>query len=174
MGLLTTAALDEILGAGCPCGSHKLEFTTYVDGRFTMLDGEQFGGLVWAYKGETFVDGVFEASCLACKKPRFSSDVCPRCNREGALPQVLATANALDVPTACPRCDAKTLLYTVMLPARVVYEGRRAQKARATVDLVEEGAHGVHVDCKACGVLAEVTGRCPLCTAPGPLRPRPH
>ena len=61
MGLLTTAALDEILGAGCPCGSHKLEFTTYVDGRFTMLDGEQFGALVWAYKGETFVDGGFEA-----------------------------------------------------------------------------------------------------------------
>jgi hypothetical protein len=173
MGEFTKPALDELLARGCTCGSSKLEFNTYVDARFTLLGGEQFGGLVWAYKGETFVDGVFEVSCLKCKEKLFESHVCPRCNRASALAEVLAGANTFEVPPGCTRCKAESLLYTVMLPARVVYEAGRAQKARASVDLVEEGVHGVMVACKACGVLAEVKGACPLCASTEPLRARP-
>jgi hypothetical protein len=173
MGTLTKPALDDLLAKGCGCRGSKLAFTTYVDGRFTMLAGEQFGDVVWAYKGETFVDGIYEIVCASCKKKLFTSDVCPRCNRAGALDGVLAAANRLPIPTACPRCEAETILYTAMLPATVTYEGKRAQKARAAIDLVEEGAHGVRAACKACGVLEEVKDRCPLCDAPGPLRERP-
>jgi hypothetical protein len=173
MGTLTKPALDDLLARGCPCRASRLDFSTYVDGRFTLLSGEQFGTVTWAYKGETFVDGVYKIACAACKKTLFSSDVCPRCNRAGALADVLESPNRLAIPSACPRCDADTLLYTVMLPARVVYEGKRAQKARASVDLVEEGAHGIRLDCKVCGVVAEVNDRCPLCDEPGPIRDRP-
>jgi hypothetical protein len=173
MGTLTKSALDDLLAAGCTCGASKLDFSTYVDGRFSLVQGDQFGGVVWAYKGETFVDGVYEVVCGACKKTLFASDACPRCNREGALAEVLASPSRLSIPSHCPRCAAETLLYTVMLPAHVVYEGKRAQKARASVDIVEEGAHGLRLDCKACGVVAEATHRCPLCDAPGPLRDRP-
>jgi hypothetical protein len=173
MGSLTKSALDDILAQGCPCRASKLDFSTYVDGRFSLLAGDQFGGVVWAYKGETFVDGVYEIACAGCKRTLFSSGVCPRCNRADVLADVLASPNRLAIPSACPRCDADTLLYTVMLPAHVVYEGKRAQKARASVDLVEEGAHGIRLDCKVCGVVAEVNDRCPLCDAAGPIRDRP-
>jgi hypothetical protein len=173
MGTLTKPALDDLLAAGCSCGASKLVFDTYVDGRFALLQGDQFGSVTWAYKGETFVDGVYEVACATCKKTLFSSDVCPRCNRPGALADVLASPNTLDLPTHCPRCPAETLLYTVMLPARVVYQGKRAEKARASIDLVEDGAHGVRLDCKVCGVVAERTDRCALCDAPAPIRDRP-
>jgi hypothetical protein len=173
MGTLTKPAIDELLAMGCPCGASRFDFSTYVDGRFSLLSGDQFGAVVWAYKGETFVDGVYEIACVACKRTLFSSDACPRCNRANALADVLASQNRLVIPTTCPSCDTETLLYTVMLPAHVVYEGKRAQKARASVDLVEEGAHGIRLDCKVCGVVAEVADRCPLCDAPGPMRDRP-
>jgi hypothetical protein len=170
MGTLTKPALDDLLARGCSCRGTKLNFSTYVDGRFTLLSGDEFGTVVWAYKGETFVDGIYEIACASCKRKLFSSDVCPRCNREGALADVLEAPNRVPLPAACPTCSAETLLYTAMVPAHVVYEGKRAQKARALVDLVEEGVHGVRVECKACGVVAEVTEQCPLCDAPGPLR----
>jgi len=173
MGLLTKPALDEVLSLGCACGGTKLEFDTYVDGRFTLLGGEQYGPVVWAYKGETFVDGVFRISCASCKKRLFESEVCPRCNAQAGLATALAAEGRLAVPRACPRCKAQTLSYTAMLPARVVYEGQRPQKARGTVEMGEEGFHGLRVDCKACGVLATVAPGCPLCAAPGPLRDRP-
>lgn len=174
MGTLTNAALDDLLAAGCACGGKKLRFDTYVDARFTLLAGEQYGALVWAYKGETFLDGVFEIGCMACREVLFASDVCPRCNAAGALRAALESPNALVIPRACPRCAGETLSYTAMLPARLVYEGRRAEKARANAAMDDDGVHGCRVDCASCGVVAEVHGGCPLCAAPGPLRARPH
>ncbi len=173
MGLLTKAGLDNLIAAGCACGGKKLEFRTYVDGRYGLLAGEPVGAVVWAYKGETFVDGVFDVACVACKKTLFTADACPRCNAPDALAGVLGSPNTFAVPQKCPRCDAETLSYLAMLPARVTYEGVRAQKARASVEMDEDGFHGCRVSCKACGVVAQVGGRCPLCASPGPLRPRP-
>ncbi len=173
MGTLTNAGLDALLAAGCGCGGTKLHFDTYLDARFSLLAGEQYGALEWAYKGETFLDGVFEITCAACKKTLFSSDVCPRCNADHALKTAMESANALPVPRACPRCATETLAYTAMLPARVVYDGGRAQKARTTAGMEDDGVHGLRVDCASCGVVAEATGACPLCAATGPLRSRP-
>ena len=62
---------------------------------------------------------------------------------------------------------------SAMLPARVVYEGSRSQKARASVALEDDGVHGTRVDCASCGPIAEVLEVCPLCAAAGPLRARP-
>src|SRR5512140_1799855 len=165
MGTLTNAALDALLAEGCACGGTKLNFDTYVDARFSLLAGEQYGALEWAYKGETFLDGVFEISCASCKKALFSSDVCPRCNAADALTTAMETPNALPIPRACPRCATESLAYTAMLPARLVYEGKRAQKARPTAGMEDDGVHGCHVDCASCGVVAEVGTACPLCAA---------
>lgn len=173
MGLLTAPALDALLASGCSCGEKRLEFETYVDGRYTLVGGEPYGSVTWVYKGETFVDGVYEVTCVSCKKVAFSADVCPRCNAQGALGGVMSSPNVLAVPHACPTCRAEKVEYTAMLPARVLYEGIRAQKARPLLQLGEDGFHGVRAECKACGVLAKVSSGCPLCAAPGPLRPRP-
>ena len=173
MGTLTNAALDALLAKGCACGGTKLLFDTYVDARFSLLAGEQYGALEWAYKGETFLDGVFEISCASCKAALFSSDMCPRCNAPDALAIAMETPNTLPIPRACPRCASESLSYTAMLPARTVYEGKRAQKARPTAGMEDDGVHGCRIDCASCGVVAEVTATCPLCAAPGPLRARP-
>ena len=173
MGLFDTAALEELLAKGCPCGSTKLTFETYVDARYTLLGGEQYGSLVWAYKGETFVDGVFEIACAACKKVLFHEDACPRCNAEGALPEILATENRLPLPVSCNQCGTQKLNLTAMVPATVLYQGKRGEKARASADMADEGFHGVRVDCVSCGNVATVGKNCPLCAAPGPLRARP-
>ena len=173
MGALTKPALDDLLGQGCTCGGGKLEFNTYVDGRFALEAGESVDPVVWVYKGETFVDGIFEITCVRCKKALFASDMCPRCNAPGALAGALASTNRLPVPSACPKCEGEALRYTAFLPARVLYEGKRAQKARPSVDMEDEGFHGCRVECADCGVVAEVTGACPLCASTGELRPRP-
>ena len=173
MGALNKPALDELLAAGCACGAGKLNFDTYVDARFSLLAGEQYGALVWAYKGETFLDGVFEISCASCNKVLFASDVCPRCNAPGALATVMESPTALAIPRACHRCATEKLNYTAMLPARVVYEGSRSQKARASVALEDDGVHGTRVDCASCGTIAGLFEVCPLCAASGPLRARP-
>jgi hypothetical protein len=60
-----------------------------------------------------------------------------------------------------------------MVPARVGWEGKRADKARAFVELGDPGFHGTRVECGTCGVVAEVTDRCALCDRTGPLRARP-
>ena len=173
MGTFTKDALDALLASGCSCGATKLRFETYVDGRIPLLGGEQAGSVAWAYKGETFVDGVFEISCASCKQILFASDVCPRCNAEHALPGILAAQNRFPIPTSCLRCNAQSLSYTAMIPSLVVYEGARAQKARPNAVIEEEGFHGYRVDCKRCRAVAEVKTACPLCAAPGPLRARP-
>ena len=174
MGTLTKVLLDELLSVGCACGGARLNFSTYVDGRFTLLAGEQFGDVAWAYKGETFIDGVFEIACASCQKILFSSDVCPRCNAPHALAAVLESPNRLAILRTCPKCNGEMLTYTAMLPARVVYERKQAQKARPRIDMVDDGFHGFRIDCKACGVVAKVVDGCPLCAAPGPLRAQPH
>ena len=94
----------------------------------------------------------------------------PRAGRPSAR---LATPNRWPVPAACPSCDDEELRYVAFVPARVVYEGKRADRARSTTELHEDGFHGYRADCRDCGTVAELTAACPLCDAPGPLRARP-
>jgi hypothetical protein len=174
VGALTESGLDELIGRGCPaCRSTRLLFRTYVDGRLPLMGGEPVGSITWVYDGEKFVDGVFEVACAACKQPLFADDRCPRCHAAGALPAILAAPNRWAVPAACPGCDGDEVRYLALIPARVAYEGKRADKARASTEAHEPGFHGYRVDCADCGTVAELTDRCPLCAAPAPLRARP-
>jgi rubrerythrin len=77
------------------------------------------------------------------------------------------------VPLCCPSCDEEEVRYVAFLPARVLFEGKRADKARELSELHENGFHGARVDCRGCGTVAARTDVCPLCSEPGPLRPRP-
>src|SRR5947209_5627503 len=171
MGQLTEAGLDELVARGCTaCAATQLVFRTYVDGRLPLLGGEPVGTITWVYDGERFVDGVFEVACAACKTIVWQDDSCPRCHAAAALPQILATENRWPVPLACARCDGEEVRYFAFVPARVVYEGKRAQKARSSTELHDPGLHGYRIDCADCGTVAELRDRCPLCGAPAPLR----
>jgi hypothetical protein len=174
MGALTETGLDELITRGCSgCRSSRLLFRAYVDGRLPLMGGEPVGAITWVYDGEKFVDGVFEVTCADCKQALFGDDRCPRCHAPGALPAILAAPNRWTVPTACPGCDGEEVRYLAMIPARVTYEGKRADKARSSTELLDPGFHGYRVECADCRLVTELTERCPLCAAPAPLRARP-
>ena len=173
MGLFEETALESLIAAGCAtCGSHKLVFRTYVDGLLPIMGGDPIKSITWAYNGEKFVDGIYDITCGACAASLFSASACPRCHADGGLAVALESENRWPVPEACPRCEAPELRYLAFFPAKVVYEGRRADKARTTTELHDPGCHGYRVECKSCGPLDELFDHCPLCTAPAPLRPR--
>ena len=174
MGILDEPGLDRLVAAGCgKCGSSRLSFRTFVDGLLPVMAAEPIGGIKWVYDGEKFVDGVFEVTCGDCKQSLFSADVCPRCHAAGGLARALGTPNGWPVPARCPECEGDELRYIALVPARVAYEGKRAEKARTTTELHEDGFHGYRADCRDCGTIAERSDGCPLCEAPGPLRVRP-
>src|SRR5438132_13195530 len=103
MGLLDAPALDRLLAEGCTaCRATKLLFRTYVDARIPIAGGEPNGPLVWAYKGELFLDGVFDVGCVECNHVVFHADACPRCHRDDALASILETTNRFEVPKSCP------------------------------------------------------------------------
>lgn len=173
MGLLDEPGLERLVAAGCDrCGSTRLQFGAYLDGLLPIMAGEPVGKVTWVYDGEKFVDGVFEVGCADCQRALFSADVCPRCHADGGLARALASTNAWPVPEACPICEGEELRYLAMMPAVVVYEGKRASKPRSSTELLDEGFHGYRVDCKECRVVA-VRDTCPLCDATPPLRARP-
>jgi hypothetical protein len=137
-----------------------------------MMAAEPVGKLYWAYNGEKFVDGVFEIVCSSCDAVAFASDACPRCHAPAGLATALEMENAYPAPRACPSCAGQEVRLIAFVPAKVVYEGARAEKARTAVEPHDPGFHGYRVDCKTCGTVAELVGSCPLCATTGPLRPR--
>ena len=174
MGSLDNAAFTSLIDRGClACGGKKLLIESYVEGAFPLLEGESDGTVVWAYKGETFVDGVFSIRCSACKKALFANPACPRCHTDGGLVAALESENARPLPTACPRCGDDTLVARAFVPADVVYHGKRAEKARTSHGAADEGFHLVRLDCTACGTVEEPALTCPLCASTGPLRAQP-
>jgi hypothetical protein len=174
MGLLDEPGLERLIESGCPaCGGRELMFRSYLDGLLPLLGGEPTGRLIWVYDGEKFVDGVYQVGCASCAKIIFVAELCPRCHAPGGLARELATPNSWPVPASCPRCDGEEVRYIAFVPARVGYQGQRAEKARTSTELHEDGFHGARVDCRDCGTVAEATERCPLCDGPGPLRARP-
>jgi hypothetical protein len=174
MGLLDEPMLEKLAAAGCPkCGGLKLVFRTYVDGLLPVVAGEPIGRITWAYDGEKFVDGVYDVTCAVCHENVFAADVCPRCHAPEGLTRALDTANSWPVPTRCPGCEGEEIQYLAFVPARVAYEGKRAEKAKSSTEIHDHGFHGYRVDCRDCGPVAERTDRCPLCEAPPPLRVRP-
>ncbi len=174
MGLLTEEKLDEIVQAGCAaCGTGRLSFRAYLDGRLPIMGGEPVGKISWCYDGEKFVDGVYEITCADCNQLLFAADLCPRCNQTGGLARAQTTENSYPLLKECPHCQEEELRYIALLPAAVSYERKRAAAPRAQVDAYEAGFHGYRIDCGDCSTVAEQIASCPLCDAPGPLRIRP-
>jgi hypothetical protein len=173
MGMLTVADLETLLSTGCgACAGTSLRFRAYVDAGVPMMDAEPVGTLYWAYNGEKFVDGVFEIACAACSTVVFASGVCPRCHAPDGLATALDAENAYPAPRRCPSCSGQEVRLLAFVPAKVLYEGTRARKAQTAVESHDPGFHGYRVDCKTCGTVAELVGRCPLCASLGPLRAR--
>lgn len=170
MGSLSEASFSEQVEGGCTaCGGKKLTIRSYVAGKFPLLEGEPVGPVVWAYKGESFVEGVFEVRCASCQHALFADDACPMCRAPGGLSRALDADNRHVVPKACPTCAQIAVTYRAFVPASVVYEGKRAQKARPSSGLYDAGFHGVGADCKTCGSFAaRDESACALCGAPAP------
>jgi hypothetical protein len=174
MGLLDEPALERLVDAACgSCGSRKRRFRSYLDAALPLMGGEPVGRLAWVYDGEKFVDGVFEVACAACGAVVFTEGACPRCHAAGGLARALAAPNGWPVPERCPGCDDDQVRYVAFVPASVMYEGKRAERAQTAVELHDPGFHGFRVDCRDCGTVAERADTCPLCDGPGPLRARP-
>lgn len=173
MGLLSESGLDELLSGCADCGGDRVRLRSFCDGRVKVMLAEPSGGYTWAYDGEKFVDGVFAAECLGCGRSLFEADCCPRCNAAGALAAVLAAENRFEVPERCPSCDEMELLVTAMVPLEVTSEGKRMLSRTCAVELSDPGFHALAIECEACGHATAAGDRCPLCAAPGPLRPRP-
>ena len=173
MGILTESALDDLVAAGCPCGSRRLVFRAYLDGSVPLQAGEPVGAVTWVYDGDKFIDGVYEVNCPTCTQSLVTADMCPRCHAPGGLQRALTTTNRWPVPSACPACDGDEVRYVGFIPTRVTYEGGRAGKPRSPTELGDPGFHGQRVECADCGTVAELRDRCPLCENAGPLRERP-
>lgn len=166
MGTFTAADLERLVEGGCPsCGGHTAEFQAYVEQSRPIQGGEPVGKATWAYDGEAFVEGVFEASCVDCDHTHFTSSACPRCGAEDGLARALESENAFPMPEACPRCGVTDLSFRALVPAETTSEGKRSSKAKTDVAPEDPGFHGLRADCKSCGTIAKVERGCPLCAA---------
>lgn len=171
MGALSQAAFEELVNGPCPaCGERALEISTFIDRSIVVMVGEPNDAGRWVHDGEKFVDGTYRIRCTKCSHDAFTSDICPRCNAPSALSKALETTSRLSIPKRCPKCNELELLAIALIPAKA--PATPAPKAKPTADFGEPGYHVVAYACHACDN-AVVCERCPLCDAPGPLRPRP-
>jgi hypothetical protein len=173
MGALSQARFEELVGAGCPaCQARVLEIRSMIDRSVVVMVGDPNDAGRWVHDGEKFVDGTYRIACTSCSHVVWHSDMCPRCNREGALDGVLAATSRLTVPKRCPGCNELELLAVALVPAVARYGGGESPKPALMAEYGEPGYHVVAYACPSCDK-ATVAERCPLCDAPGPLRPRP-
>src|SRR5262245_45049903 len=106
MGDLNESRFDALVQAGCTaCGTGRLQFRAFLDGRLPLLGGEPVGKLSWCYDGEKFVDGVFEIRCAKCNHELFAATRCPRCHAEAGCARALATENRFPLLRECPSCQ---------------------------------------------------------------------
>jgi len=162
---LSEEAFTALVDAGCPsCGSKKLIVESIVAERQPILGGEPYGSPSWAYKGEDLVRGTFQIACDGCKKDLYNETACSRCDAEGGVARALESENGFPLPTACRRCGSELLTATAFVPATVVYEGKRAAKARTQTVPEDPGFHAFLVECKECKTADERRVPCPLCS----------
>jgi hypothetical protein len=64
----------------------------------------------------------------------------------------------------------ESLAYHAFVPAKVTYEGKRADKARTSCELYDPGFHGLRAQCSTCGPFARRDGVCVLCDSDHPVR----
>jgi hypothetical protein len=109
------------------------------------------------------VRGTFRIACTACDHEIFASAACPRCEAPDRLEGALEGENAFPLPVACKVCGSELVTAKAYVPATVIYEGKRAAKARTQTTAGDVGFHAYRVECKACGNAAEHMSSCPLC-----------
>ncbi len=161
---LSEEAFTALVDAGCPtCQSKKLTVDALVAQRMPLLTGEPYGIPSWGYKGEDLVHGTYRIACERCKNALYTSSTCPRCAAAGGVERALASENAFPFPLSCASCGSEQLIVTAIVPAAVVYEGTRANKARARAAPEDPGFHATRVECKMCHVVAERRTPCPVC-----------
>ena len=170
MGQLDERTFDATVAAGCPsCGGKALEIRSFIDRRVLLMLADPNDKGQWVHDGEKFVDGTYSIACTACKKSVFASDICPRCNAAGGLAKALADESRMPIPKKCPACSELELLALALVPAVASWP---SPKPKPLAEYGEPGHHMVAYACESCDN-AVVTQTCPLCDAPGPLRPRP-
>lgn len=161
---LTEAAFTEIVDAGCStCSSKRVLVETYVAQRLPLLNGELYGSASWGYKGEDLVRGTYRIACADCAHELFASTACPRCDAPDMLESALAEENAFPLAARCTSCGSEQLTASAYVPASVIYEGKRAAKARTETAPEDPGFHAFKMECKGCRQSAERRNPCPLC-----------
>jgi hypothetical protein len=162
---LTEEAFTALVDAGCPaCRRPRLAVDAVVAQRLPLLKGELYGSPSWAYTGEDLVRGTYRIACDACKKELFSIDGCPRCDRSEGLDVALGGENAFPFAEACADCGSELLVATAFVPARVIYEGKRARKAHAEAAPEDPGFHAFRLECTRCHKAVAREATCPVCT----------
>lgn len=173
MGQLDEPRFESLVHAGCPaCGGTTLDIRSFIDRRLIIMLADPNDDGRWAHDGEKFVDGTYRISCAACQRVAFEHPDCPRCHAPGGLARALADTSRVTVPKRCPSCKETELLAIALIPATTRYSGRSAALPTPLADFGDPGYHIVAYACASCDA-ATVTQSCPLCDAPGPLRPRP-
>jgi hypothetical protein len=161
---LTEAAFTDLVDAGCSaCKGKSVVVESYVAQSLPLLGGELYGSASWGYKGEDLVRGTFRITCTGCKNEIHSSSSCPRCDAPDMLDAALEGENTFPLPVSCSVCGSEIVTAKAYVPATVVYEGKRAAKARTQTAPDDPGFHAFRVECKACGNAAERSTSCPLC-----------
>ncbi|MBX3264945.1 MAG: hypothetical protein KIS78_29700 [Labilithrix sp.] len=161
---LTEEAFTALVDAGCAgCTSKKLTVETYVAQRLPLLGGELYGSPSWAYRGEELVAGTFRIGCEGCARDLFRATACPRCDAPDGVARALEAENAFPLPVSCASCGSEQVTVTAYVPATVVYEGKRAAKARTQTAPEDPGFHAFRAECKQCRTVAERRSPCPLC-----------
>jgi hypothetical protein len=173
VGQLDEARFETAIGGGCPaCGMRVMEIRSFIDQRVLMMLADPNDAGRFVHDGEKFVDGIYRIACVACAHVLFEDADCPRCHAAGGLAKALAEPSRLAVPKRCPSCNELELLGLALVPAVAKYGGSEPPRPKALVEFGEPGHHMVAFACESCDA-AVVTQTCPLCDAPGPLRPRP-
>ena len=163
-GSLSESAFAAIVEAGCPsCRAKKLTIEALLVEKVPLLAGEVFGSPSWAYKGEDFVRGTYRIECHGCRTEIFSATTCPRCGAAGGLTRALERLSDFHLPRACEHCGSEQLTAKAFAPARVVYEGKRADKPRPQAGPEEPGFHPFEAVCKVCERGIETKDPCPVC-----------
>jgi hypothetical protein len=161
---LTEEAFTVLVDAGCPdCRNKRLSVEALVAQRLPLLGGEPYGAPSWAYKGEDLVRGTYRIACEGCKKEIFTASACPRCDAPDGVQSALTSEDASPLPRACTSCASERLIATSFLPALVLYEGKRANKARARAGPEDPGFHTARIECSRCHGVVERRSPCPLC-----------
>ncbi|AKU98259.1 hypothetical protein AKJ09_04923 [Labilithrix luteola] len=162
---LTEEAFTALVDGGClACQGKKLRVEAVVAQTLPLLGGELYGAPSWAYKGEHLVRGTYRISCEGCKQELFTTGDCPCCDAPGGLERGLASTTSVALPSSCDGCGCELVTATAYVPVDVVYEGKRANKARTQTTADDEGFHAFRLECKECHATSERRQPCPFCS----------